>query len=299
MTFTPPCLYAYLFNWHGWRKTLLPEFSRLAVWSAACVSLGPQVIPEAHYRITKQELYSFFYAFQAFSNPRAVCNRSIPHAKAEALMLLPCPPMKAPDSSGNCRKDTTLFREVSQKYIYRCTYQIFTEHLLNKRHHTSSLCSKAFSIFCAKCVHSLVKPLLLFFLKEVKIKILQKRKISQVFEVENNLAWIAHTHAVIQLLSHVQLCNPIDYSMPGLPCPSLSPGVCSNSCPLSHWCYPTISSSVASFSFCPQSFPASGSFPMIWLFASGGQSIGTSALVLPMNIQGWFSLGLTACTYNL
>ena len=110
------------------------------MWSAACVSLGPQVIPEAHYRITKQELYSFFYAFQAFSNPRAVCNRSIPHAKAEALMLLPCPPMKAPDSSGNCRKDTTLFREVSQKYIYRCTYQIFTEHLLNKRHHTSSMC---------------------------------------------------------------------------------------------------------------------------------------------------------------
>ena len=162
-----------------------------------------------------------------------------------------------------------------------------------------SLCSKAFSIFCAKCVHSLVKPLLLFFLKEVKIKILQKRKISQVFEVENNLAWIAHIHAVIQLLSHVQLCNPIDCSMPGLPCPSLSPGVCSNSCPLSHWCYPTISSSVASFSFCPQSFPAPGSFPMIWLFASGGQNIGTSALVLPMNIQGWFSLGLTACTYNL
>ena len=75
-----------------------------------------------------------------------------------------------------------------------------------------------------------------------------------------------------------------------LPCPSLSPGVCSNSCPLSQWCHPTISSSVPPFSICPQSFPASGSFPMSGLFASGGQSIGISASssVLPMNIQGWF-----------
>ena len=55
------------------------------------------------------------------------------------------------------------------------------------------------------------------------------------------------------------------------PCPSPSPGVCSNSCPLSRWCHPTISSSVAPFSSCLQSFPASGSFPMSWLFASGGQ----------------------------
>ena len=80
-----------------------------------------------------------------------------------------------------------------------------------------------------------------------------------------------------------------------LPCPLLSPGVCSNSCPLSQWCYPTISSSVASFSCCPQSFPASGSFPMSWLFVSSGQSIGASASasVLPVNIQDWFPLELT------
>ena len=71
-------------------------------------------------------------------------------------------------------------------------------------------------------------------------------------------------------------------------CPSPSPGVRSNSCPLSRWCHPTISSSVAFFSSCFQSFPASGSFPMSQLFASGGQSIGASASVLPMNIQGWF-----------
>ena len=76
-----------------------------------------------------------------------------------------------------------------------------------------------------------------------------------------------------------------------LPCPSLYPRVCSNSCPLSQWCHPTISSSVTCFSSCPQSFPASWSFPMSWLFASSGQSIGTSVSVLPMNIQGWFPLG--------
>ena len=75
-------------------------------------------------------------------------------------------------------------------------------------------------------------------------------------------------------------------------CPSLSPEVCSNSCPLSQWCHAIISSSVIPFS-CPQSFPALGSFPMSWLFASGGQSIGTLASVLPMNIQGWAPLGLT------
>ena len=79
-----------------------------------------------------------------------------------------------------------------------------------------------------------------------------------------------------------------------LPCPSLSPGVCSNSCPLSWWCHPTISSSVMPFSSCPQCFPASGSFLMGQLFTSGGQSIGASAsaLVLPVNTQGWFPLGL-------
>ena len=80
-----------------------------------------------------------------------------------------------------------------------------------------------------------------------------------------------------------------------LPCPSLSPGVCSSSYPLSQWCHPTISSSVIPFSSCLQSFPASGSFPVSQFLASGGQSIGVSALasVLPMNIQDWFPLGWT------
>ena len=79
------------------------------------------------------------------------------------------------------------------------------------------------------------------------------------------------------------------------PCPSPTPGVCSNSFPLSQWCHPAISSSVVRFSSCPQSLPASGSFPMSQLFTWGGQSIGfsASASVLPMNIQDWSPLGWT------
>ena len=79
------------------------------------------------------------------------------------------------------------------------------------------------------------------------------------------------------------------------PCPSPTPEAYSNSCPLSQWCHPTISSSVIPFSSCPQSFPASGSFPVSQLFTSGGQSIGVSASasVLPMNIWDWFPLGWT------
>ena len=79
------------------------------------------------------------------------------------------------------------------------------------------------------------------------------------------------------------------------PCPSPNPRVYSDSCPLSRWCHPTISSSVIPFSSCLQSFPGSGSFPMSQFFTSGGQSIGVSAStsVLPMNIQDLFPLGWT------
>ena len=76
------------------------------------------------------------------------------------------------------------------------------------------------------------------------------------------------------------------------PCPSKTPKVYSNSCPLSWWCHPTISSSVVPFS-CLQSFPASRSFLLSQFFTSGGQSIGVSASVFPMNIQDWFPLGWT------
>ena len=80
------------------------------------------------------------------------------------------------------------------------------------------------------------------------------------------------------------------------PCPSLTSRVYSNASPLSRWCHPTISSSVIPFFSCLQSFSASGSFPVSWLFVSGGQNIGasTSASFLPMNIQGRFTIGLTS-----
>ena len=88
-------------------------------------------------------------------------------------------------------------------------------------------------------------------------------------------------------------CHPMDCSMPGFP-GLQSPRSCSNSCSLSWWCHPTISSSVVPFSY-SQSFPASGSFPVGQLFTPGGQNIEASASgsVLPMNIWGWFPLGLT------
>ena len=95
-------------------------------------------------------------------------------------------------------------------------------------------------------------------------------------------------------LSHVQLFVTPRTAAPRLPCPSPSPRAGSNSCPLSRWCHPTISSFVVLFS-CFQSFPASGSFLMSQLFASSVQSIGasTSASVLPVTNQDWFLLGLT------
>ena len=95
-------------------------------------------------------------------------------------------------------------------------------------------------------------------------------------------------------------CSVVSNSLPPyqlqhsrLPCLSPSLGACSNSCTLSWWCHPTISSSVIHFSSCLQSFPASGPYLMSQLFASGSQNIGTSASILLMNIQDWFLLGLT------
>ena len=106
---------------------------------------------------------------------------------------------------------------------------------------------------------------------------------------------------VVQLLSCVWLLQSHGLQHTRLPSPSPSPGVCSNLCPLSQWCRPTISSSVIPFSSCLQSFPASGSFPVSQLFASGGQSTGASASasVLPMNSQGWLSSGLIYWSINV
>ena len=138
-----------------------------------------------------------------------------------------------------------------------------------------------------------------------------KRKRKNIFLVMINLRLyslslhIQHTAVLIILimlyivsLSSVQFCcslwpHGLQHTRP--PCPSTTPGAYLNSCPLSQWCHLTTSSSVVPFSFCLQSFPASGSFLMSQFFASGGQSIGVSASasVLPMNIHDWFPLGWT------
>ena len=99
---------------------------------------------------------------------------------------------------------------------------------------------------------------------------------------------------VAQALSRVQLFVTPWTAALRLLCPSLwFPRICSGSCPLSRWCYLTVSSSATPYFFCLQSFPASRSFPMNWLFMSCDLSIGASASVFPINIQGWFPLGLT------
>ena len=103
-------------------------------------------------------------------------------------------------------------------------------------------------------------------------------------------------HAV--QFSHSVMCNslqPHELQHTRPPCPLSTPRVYPNSCPLSRWCHPTISSSVVLFSSCPQSFPASRSFQMSQFFTSGGQRIGVSAStsVLPMNTQDWSPLGWT------
>ena len=102
-------------------------------------------------------------------------------------------------------------------------------------------------------------------------------------------------YSSVQLLIHVRLFETPWIAATRPPCPSPAHQVCSNSCPSSQWCHPAISSSVIPFSFCPQSRPGSGSFPMSQLFTSSGQSIGVSASasVLPMNTQDWSPLGWT------
>ena len=107
-----------------------------------------------------------------------------------------------------------------------------------------------------------------------------------------------YTKIVSQSLSRIWLCKPMELQHARLPSPSPSPRICSNSFPWNQWCHPTISSSFVPFSSCLLSFPGSESFLMSWLFASGGQSVGTSTSHsdLPMTIQNLFPLGLTVLT---
>ena len=111
---------------------------------------------------------------------------------------------------------------------------------------------------------------------------------------------VYEVYSSVQSLSHVRLfAAPWGGARP--PCPSPTPEVYPNPCPLSRWCHPAISSSVVPFSSCPQSFPALGSFPMSQSFAWGGQRIGVSAStsVLPMNTQDWYLLLCTGWIFLL
>ena len=153
-------------------------------------------------------------------------------------------------------------------HISQSDYCKFSEHLL----------SHIYSNFIC----------LILYIKISKQNFFLVIKSFRIYSLNFHLSYVV----VVRSLSHVQLSDNMDCSIPGSPCPSLSPRVCSNSFLLSQWCYLTISSSAAHF-FCIQSFPASGSFPMSQLFASGGKSIEASTSVLPMNIQSWFPLGLT------
>ena len=139
------------------------------------------------------------------------------------------------------------------------------------------------------CFYGVV-PNILFLSVDPSLSL--KFKISITNKIVMRCALLKFSLLCIQFSSVSQscptLCDPMNRSTPGLP-------VHPNPCPSSWWCHPTISSSVVPFSSCLQSFPASGSFPVSQLFASGGQSIGVSAStsVLPMNTQDWSPLGWT------
>ena len=126
-----------------------------------------------------------------------------------------------------------------------------------------------------------------------------KNKTSKIYKEINKLNRNKHNGILVSLSVQFscsvmsESLRPHESQHARPPFPSPTPGVYPNSCPLSRWYHPTISSSVVPFSSCLQSFPASGSFPMSRFFTSSGQSIGTSASVLPVNIQDWFPLGWT------
>ena len=124
-------------------------------------------------------------------------------------------------------------------------------------------------------------------MQHLKWKSLERAR--QIFWTDN------HYFSSVQSLSHVRLFVTHESQHTRPPCPSPTPGVHSNPCPSSQWCHSVISSSVVPFSSCPQSLPASESFPMSQLFTWGGQSTGVSALAsfLPKKSQGWSPLGWT------
>ena len=137
---------------------------------------------------------------------------------------------------------------------------------------------------------SLLNRMQALFWPRISLQNLTPNKIGTLSS-PGKLSSVQFSHSVVS----ISLSDSMNHRMPGLPVHHQPPGVHPNPCPLSQWYHPNISSSVVPFSSCPQSFPASESFQMSQLFASGGQSIGVSAStsVLPMNIQNWSLLGWT------
>ena len=146
--------------------------------------------------------------------------------------------------------------------------------------------------FLIQSVLNTVKAKIISSLKRIRCMV---ERISSKRKHEILSAFKNHSDYCCSVTQSCPTLQPHGLQHARLPCPSPSPRACSNWFPLSWWCHPTISSSVIPFPSHLQSLPSSGSFPMSWLFMSGGQSIGASAstLVLPMNIQGWFHFGLT------
>ena len=145
-----------------------------------------------------------------------------------------------------------------------------------------------FPVLWGNCTYCTVSSLRVTIKHKVRIK--RRITASSPLLLPSQFSLVQFSRSVV---SNSLQPHELQHAMP--PCPSPSSRVHSNPCPLSQWCHPAISSSVFPFSSYPQSFPASGSFPMSQLFASGGQSIGVSAStsVLPMNTQDWSPLGWT------
>ena len=134
---------------------------------------------------------------------------------------------------------------------------------------------------------------LLIYVNERYIFVWKSAFLQNSCQLFYGLGWLSSVQFIHSVVSDSLRPHEPQHTRP--PCPSPTPGVYPNSCPLSRWCHPTISSSVVPFSYCLQSFPASEALPMSQFFASGGQSIGFSAStsVLPINTQDWPPLGWT------
>ena len=197
---------------------------------------------------------------------------------------------------------SNVFRSLNFGNCVQCitTIQGKTEHFNHSRDslmllssQPSSLPSQAAEYTFSSSAHGIFSRIDHMLSHKASLLNLRKLKSYQV-----GSAHIIFSIDVVQSLSHIQSLQPMDCNMPGFPVHhyllEFAHVHCSNSCPLSQWCCPAISSSVAPFS-CLQIFQVYGSFPLSQLFASGGQSTGasTSASVLPMNIQDWFPLGWT------